>query len=305
MGTYKHIAPICLFVYGRPEHTLKTLRSLTQNLLAKDSVLYIYADGPKDGIGETAQKNIAEVRRIIRSESWCKEVHIIESDKNKGLANSIISGVSEIIEKHGRVIILEDDLVLSPYFLEYMNDALDFYADHKEVMHIAGFTPSFKTQLNETFFFPVPTCWGWATWQRAWKEFNPSAADLMTKVLEKGQNQFDFNRSINYVRMLNRNVHAKVDSWFIRWYASIYLQGGLCLHPGKSLVQNIGLDRTGVNSYKSNVFETQLAEKVNIQKIPLELSKKAIKAYKRFNWKVKMRHTPEYIWRVLTGNVDT
>lgn len=305
MTDKKHIAPICLFVFARPGHTLKTLQSLEENPLAKESILYIYADGPKESISTKVQEKILEVRCIIRSKQWCKEVHIIESEQNKGLANSIIAGVSEVIEKHGKAVIVEDDLLLSPVFLNYMNEALDFYESNEKVMHIAGFTPRFNRDLPETYFFPVPTCWGWATWKRAWKCFNPSAKELMERVLQKGQKQFDFNRSINYVRMLNRNVHGKVDSWFIRWYASIYLQEGLCLHPGKSLVQNIGLDRTGVNSYKSNVFETDLAEKISIQEIPIQLSKKAIKSYIRFNWKVKMRHTPEYIWRVLSGNVDT
>lgn len=300
-----HIAPICLFVYDRPEHTLKTLQSLERNPLVKDSKLFIYSDGPKDGKTSKVVENIQEVRKVIRSKQWCKEVQIIESENNKGLANSIIEGVSEILTQYEKIIILEDDLLLSSYFLNYMNEALEFYEQDERVMHIAGFTPKFSRVLPETFFFPVPTCWGWATWKQAWNHFNPSAEELMKKVLLKGRKKFDFNRSINYKRMLNRNIHNKVDSWFIRWYASVYILDGLCLHPGKSLVRNIGLDRTGINSYKSRVFETELTEKIHIRKIPLELSKKAIKAYTQFNWKVKMRHTPEYAWRVLTGNVNT
>jgi hypothetical protein len=305
MKSDQHIAPICLFVYGRPEHTQKTLDSLSENPLAKESELYIYADGPKEDISEQGLQKVNQVRQIIESVDFCKKTHLVVSEKNKGLANSIIEGVTAVLEKHDRAIILEDDLMLSPYFLTYMNEALHFYEQHEQVMHIAGFTPGFKRKMEDTFFFPVPTCWGWATWKRAWDHFNPSASDLMTKVLEKGKKRFDFNRSINYVRMLDRNIHGKVDSWFIRWYASVFLKDGLCLHPGKSLVQNIGLDHSGVNSYKSNVFETQLAQHIEIRDIPLRLSKAAIKNYIRFNWKVKLMHTPEYIWRVLTRNVDT
>jgi len=299
------LAPICLFVYNRPIHTLSTLQSLKNCHLAKDSILYIYADGQKPDASEDQIQKINNVREIIRSDTWCKEVHIYESEINLGLAKSIIKGIGEVTDKHDKAIIIEDDLQLSPSFLEFMNEALDYYEANKAVMHIAGFTPHVKGILPETFFFPVPTCWGWATWRRAWQHFNPDAADLLPKVLNKGKRQFDFNYSINYVRMLKRNVNHKVDSWFIRWYASIYLENGLCLHPGKSLVRNTGLDHSGINSYKSKVFETQIADKILINEIPFEFSKRIIKRYICFNWKVKFRHIPEYAWRVLTRQLDT
>lgn len=299
------LAPICLFVYNRPGHTLSTLQSLQQCRLADQSILYIYADGIKHHAAVENIQKIEEVRKIIRQEPWCKEVHIIESEKNKGLANSIITGVGEVLNKHGKAIIVEDDLHLSPAFLEYMNQALHFYEDDEKVMHIAAFTPPVKAAFPETFFFPVPTCWGWATWARAWQHFNPDAADLLPKVLQKGQRKFDFNFSINYVRMLQRNINRKVDSWFIRWYASIYLLDGLCLHPAKSLVRNTGLDHSGINSYKSSVFDTAVAESIQIKEIPHHFPVKVIKAYIRFNLKVKLRHIPEYAWRVITRNTDT
>jgi hypothetical protein len=301
----QELAPIVLFVYNRPEHTLETLKSLKNNELASGSKLYVFADGPKTGASKQDMENISKVREIVKSEKWCGEVEIRESEKNKGLANSIIAGVTEIVNQYGHIIILEDDLQLSPGFLKYMNNALGFYEEEKRVMHIAGFTPPFKGQMPETFFFPVPTCWGWATWKRAWDHFNPSAEDLLPKVLKKGKWKFDFRRSINYVRMLKRNMHGRVNSWFIRWYASIFLKNGLCLHPGKSLVNNIGLDRTGVNSYKSNVFDQEVAQDVMINNIQLKFNKRVVRKYRRFNWKVKLKHFPEYFQRVITKNTDT
>ncbi|NLJ07989.1 MAG: glycosyltransferase family 2 protein [Sphingobacteriales bacterium] len=298
-------APICLFVYNRPEHTLKTLNSLKNAQLAKDSRLFIFADGPKHGLSIEQILNIEKVRKIIRSEIWCRSVEIIESEKNKGLSKSIISGVEYVISRYGKVIVLEDDLILSAGFLEYMNEALLLYENEEKVMHIAGFIPRLKGDFGETFFYPVPTCWGWATWKRAWEHFNPSAAELLPKVLEKGKYRFDINRSVNYVRMLKKNMKGYVNSWFIRWYASIYLMDGLCLHPGKSLVANTGIDRSGVNSYRSDAFDTDLADSVKLEKIELKISQNAYRAFVRFNYKVKMKHLPEYLWRLATNRIKT
>lgn len=298
-------APICLFVYNRPEHTLKTLNSLKNARLAKDSRLFIFADGPKHGLSIEQILNIEKVRKIIRSEIWCRSVEIIESEKNKGLSKSIISGIEYVISRYGKVIVLEDDLILSAGFLEYMNKALLLYENEEKVMHIAGFIPRLKGDFGETFFYPVPTCWGWATWKRAWEHFNPSADELLPKVLEKGKYRFDINRSVNYVRMLKKNMKGYVNSWFIRWYASIYLMDGLCLHPGKSLVANTGIDRSGVNSYRSDAFDTDLADSVKLEKIELKISQNAYRAFVRFNYKVKMKHLPEYLWRLATNRIKT
>jgi len=298
-------APVCLFVYNRPDHTLRTLNSLKNCRLADQSQLFIFADGLKHGSSIDCILNIEKVRKIIHREQWCKKVEIIENERNSGLAKSIIAGIDFVIKRYEKVIVLEDDLELSPGFLEYMNSALDIYENDEKVMHIAGFTPPFRTNLPETFFYPVPTCWGWGTWRRAWEHFNPSAAELLEKIKKKGKWNFDIKRSVNYYRMLKKNKKGYVNSWFIRWYASIYLMDGLCLHPGKSLVKNTGIDRTGVNSYKSNVFELVPAKVVRVEKIPLLLSKQAIQAFVKFNFKVKIYHLPEYFWRLLTNRIKT
>ena len=146
------LAPIVLFVYNRPWHTEQTLNALMQNELADQSVLYIYADGPKENATEEQLKKIEEVRHVIRTKKWCKEVHIIESEKNKGLADSIINGVTEIVNKYGKVIVLEDDIVTSKGFLKYMNEALELYKEEDKVYHISGYMFPVKGNCLKPFF---------------------------------------------------------------------------------------------------------------------------------------------------------
>lgn len=150
------LAPIVLFTYNRPHHTQKTLQALMQNELADKSVLYIYCDGAKEHATETDKTNITEVRKVVRSKQWCKEVHIIEAEKNKGLAKSIISAVTEIVGKYGKIIVLEDDIITSKGFLRYMNDALSIYQTQDKVMHVSAYMYPHKERLPETFFFEVP-----------------------------------------------------------------------------------------------------------------------------------------------------
>jgi GT2 family glycosyltransferase len=158
------LAPIIVFIYNRPEHTQKTLSALSANFLAKESILYIYSDGPKQNASETEKQIILETRKIALSEKWCGEIQFIQSDYNKGLADSIITGVTDVVSKHGKVIVLEDDLVTSPYFLTYMNDALVLYADKSTVWHISGYMYPLSPQgLMDAFFWRTMDCWGWAT----------------------------------------------------------------------------------------------------------------------------------------------
>ena len=149
------LAPIALFVYNRPRHTLRTLEALAANPLAKKSTLYIFADDVKKNANNTAHVNVQQVRRIILSQQWCKEVIIEKAKGNKGLAQSIVDGVTKVVQKHGKVIVLEDDIVVSKGFLQYMNDALIFYKREESVMHIAAYLPPINTELPDTFFLSL------------------------------------------------------------------------------------------------------------------------------------------------------
>ncbi|MBW8050452.1 MAG: glycosyltransferase [Cytophagales bacterium] len=284
MPNLKNLAPIVLFVYNRPEHTQKSLNSLMQNELADQSMLFIYADGPEEKASKQDLKKIHEVRKIIREEQWCKNVNIIESDKNKGLADSIIDGVSEIVNKFGKIIVLEDDLVLASGFLKYMNDALELYKDEEKVMHISGYMFPVKDKLPETFFYTPASCWGWGTWTKAWKSFNPSAEYLLAKINEQGNiNRFNVENSYDFYGTLQENTQRAITSWAVRWYASVFLQDGLSLHPARSLVRNIGHDGSGVHCETNYIFNKQpIVEKIKVFLIPLKESEEARKAMKDF-----------------------
>ncbi|RIW11798.1 hypothetical protein D0X99_20205 [Algoriphagus lacus] len=182
------LSPVVLFVYNRPFHTLKTLEALEKNYLADQSILFIYSDGYPDNSDDNLVSNVEQVRDIIRRKKWCKEVIIFESNFNKGLANSIISGVTFVIKKFGKIIVLEDDLIVSRNFLTFMNFSLDFYQSNYQVMQISGFSfPSPKIdKLNGCFFLPITSTWGWATWFRVWNNIdfdNPNNQNLYYSIL--------------------------------------------------------------------------------------------------------------------------
>lgn len=253
-------AHIVLFVFNRPWHTEQCLESLSKCEGAAESELFVFSDGPKRSEDKEA---VEKVRELVKSRNWCKEVHITEREENTGLANSIISGVTEIANRYGRVIVLEDDLVLSPQFLNYINDALETYKDEERVMHISGFMFPVKAELPETFFFRGTSCWGWGTWKRAWDRFEPDTNKLLAE-FDKNRvkrRRFDIEGSIDYYTMLRAQARGTIDSWAIRWYASVFLNDGLCLHPGRSLVNNMGHDSMGVHCEETDVFDVKLGNK--------------------------------------------
>jgi hypothetical protein len=301
----KNLAPIALFVYNRPDHAFRTLSSLKETALAGESRLFIFSDGPKNPDDKIQVEKINKVRQVIQSEKWCAEVEIIESPVNKGLANSLSGGITKIVNEYGKVIVIEDDLQFSPDFLHYLNSALVIYQDKKQVFSIAAFMFPVRAKLPETYFLHIPT-WsgGWATWKRAWDHFNPDAGELLRLVKEKGQLKFDFWRSINWYRLLKRNFEGKVDSWAIRWYASVFVQDGLCLHPRQSLTKNIGFDASGTHSYQSNFWDTEIVDKIEVKEIPVEVSKKATRALFQFNLRMKLNDLPHYIKTRLKGEYN-
>jgi putative methyltransferase (TIGR04325 family) len=253
------LAPIALFVYNRPWHTLQTLGALKNNVLAKDSILYIFADGAKPNATEADLKNIADIKLIIKKEKWAKEVLIFEKNINIGLANSIISGVNFVLETHGNVIVLEDDILVSPFFLQYMNDGLQMYKEEKKVASIHAYNyPIENAQLSETFFVKGADCWGWATWKDRWNIFERDASKLMGELTRMNLiNEFDIDGTYPYSKMLQDQIDGKLDSWAIRWYASAFLQNMFTLYPKKSLIYNIGIDNSGTHSGGTDIVNNR------------------------------------------------
>lgn len=284
--TIKTLAPIVLFVYNRPWHTLQTLEALANNTLAKESVLYIYADGAREGADEEILKNIEKTRSIIEQRQWCKEVHIIESEKNKGLADSIIHGVTEIVNRYGKIIVLEDDIVTSTGFLQYMNDALDLYEKDEKVMHISSFVPVTTgiNKLPNIYFLRFMSCWGWGTWKKAWNSLIVDTEYLYkTLPTEKDFQAFNLEGAINQFSQIEDNLNKKMKTWAIKWYATIFLKKGLCLYPKYSLVRNIGLDGSGENCITAeDDYNVDLSLKIQVYSIPIQEDKYAKEYLRRF-----------------------
>lgn len=239
-------APIALFVYNRPSHTRQTIEALRENELAPESDLFIFSDAPKN---ENAIAAVGEVREYVRRVDGFRSVSVVERDRNLGLANSIIDGVTRLCQESGRAIVLEDDLVTSPFFLRYMNEALERYREESRVMQISGYMfPVELDSAEDALFLPFMASWGWATWGRAWSLFDPSASAY--EVLKKDwrlRRRFDLNGAYPYFRMLEMQLRGEVDSWAIRWYLSAFMKEGLALYPARTLVKNIGFDGSGVH----------------------------------------------------------
>jgi hypothetical protein len=277
----QNLAPVALFVYNRPEHTRRTLAYLQKNLLAEESRLFIFSDAAKTGEDKT---KVEQVRQLINEVAGFKSVKIIIRETNLGLANSIISGVTQLVNEYGKAIVFEDDLLSSPFTLQYFNEALSRYASEEKVMHIGGYMYNLANKnLPQTFFFRAATSWGWATWARAWKDFEPNADVLLKQFDKKKIDQFSIEGTMNFWKQLVAFKAGRNNSWAIRWYASIFLKGGLTLNPSTSLIHNIGNDGSGVHSNRENMYHVKTAQNP-VKQFPAKIAEdqQAYEAIKNF-----------------------
>jgi len=249
-----NLAPIVLFVYNRPWHTEQTLLALKSNKLAESSKLYIYCDGVKADATTDQKNTINQVRNIVKSQQWCGEVQIIESAENRGLANSIKNGVTEIIEKYGRVIVMEDDLLTSNSFLIYMNSALDYYEKRNSVFSITGYNvPEQKMDIPIDYPYDVYASsrngsWGWATWLDRWHQVDWNVKSYAT-MINNPYMQKAFNRGgDDMFEMLTDQQSGKLNIWSIQFTVAHFVNHAVAIVPTKSYVDNIGLDGSGDNS---------------------------------------------------------
>lgn len=268
-------APIALFVYNRPELAHQTLLSLAQNALLQDSELYIFCDGPKPNATKQQLENIQRTREVIRARQWSKNVRIVEAPVNKGLANSIIDGVTQVVNTHGKVIVLEDDLTVSPYFLQFMNEALCCYAEEEKVLAVHGYLYPIQLPASittETFFIRDPGNLGWATWKRSWDLFERDSRKLQAQ-LQKSPFKEDFNfwGGYPFLKMLQKQIDGKIDSWAIRWRAVAYLYDKLTLHPFRSLVRHEGNVAAATHHYTMDdfLYTVVYQQPVGVAPIPL------------------------------------
>jgi hypothetical protein len=265
----KSSVPVILFVYKRPELTKKTIESLRANHFSESTDLIVYADGPRS---EKDELKVREVRSYLKEITGFRSVNVIESNTNKGLADSVIEGVSKELNTHESIIVLEDDMITSPYFLQYMNEALKKYEKEERVVSIHGYVYPVKEELPETFFLRGADCWGWATWRNGWKVFNKDAGYLLAEIKKQRlEYEFDFLGTRNNLRMLENQLNGKIDSWAIRWHASAFLENKLTLYPGKSLVRNIGQGADATHSRRISRYDVELYnQEINIKDIPIE-----------------------------------
>jgi len=269
-------APVALFCYDRLDCLKQTVAALRANELADRSDLFIFSDGPKPGEDAAA---VCGVRAYLKTVTGFRSVHIGEAETNRGLAGSIISGVTEIVNRFGKIIVVEDDIVTAPFFLRFMNEALDFYRNEEKVAGIHGWRPSNGLPAPETFFTNEVGCWGWATWKRGWDLFEPDGKKLLAQFTSREQiARFDVFDSYPFYEMLKDQADGKVDSWAIRWYASVFLKGKLGLQPGKNMVRNIGFTSGTHGSAGSTIAEDVLSEeKPVIRGIELETDWEVLK----------------------------
>ena len=274
-------APVILFAYMRPDHLRRALASLRANPESAATHLTVYCDAPKR---PEHQPGVAEVRRVVDAIDGFASVTRVYRSENKGLANSIIQGVTDTLRAHDRVIVLEDDLVLSPHFLRYMNDGLACYRDDEQVASIHGYWYPTDAPLPETFFIKGGDCWGWATWSRAWKHFDADGKRLLQQIHErKLAREMDYDGQYPHVRILEQHIAGRNDSWCIRWHASCFLAGMLTLYPSRSLVDNIGHDASGTHCRASDTFSGQLTgHPVRVERIAVGQSQEARAAIVNF-----------------------
>lgn len=246
-------APVVIFTYNRKQHTENLIESLKKCETIQETEVFIFSDGNKS---EKDYSKVSEVREYLDSlqnEKWCKSLFINKAPKNRGLALSIISGVSEIIEKYGRVIVLEDDLVVAEGFLEYMNQALDYYESNEKIWSISGFTsaiPMLENSLDDVYFSCRARSWSWATWKDRWdtvdwdvKEYKRFRVNLVKRK--------QFNKGgLDMSAMLDRQQAGVINSWAIRWCFNQFLQKKYVVQPTISLIVNKGQDGSGTNCSK-------------------------------------------------------
>lgn len=245
MKQTENLAPVLLLAYNRPDHFWKTIEALRQNTLAPQTDLYVYSDAPRT---PDQEKAVNRVRFLAKQITGFKSVSLVFREKNWGLAANVISGVTDLTDRFGKVIVLEDDLVTAPGFLSFMNEALELYKDTPQVMNVQAHVLHTRYCMPETFFIRFANSWGWGTWKRAWDLFEPDGSKLLCRLEQERLTQtFDFGGKYPFTRMLRRQIAGINNSWAIRWNATIFLNNGLSLNAGRSLVKNIGTDGSGTN----------------------------------------------------------
>lgn len=258
-------APVVLFVYNRPQHLDKNLTALNDCNGVENTDLFVFSDYQKN---DDERENVSKVRKGLADfkdrKSHFRSVTVFESDVNKGLASSIINGVTDIIEKYGQVIVVEDDLIVSRDFLTYMNSALTYYKEHRDIWAISGYTFPMKAlkEYPHDIYLALRGCsWGWGTWKNRWESVDWTIKDYreIKYNLAKRISFGSWGRDMPF--MLDANYYGLNQSWAIRWCYSAFKQGKYTVYPKESRVMNIGSDGSGTNyTFSTHKYDTVLTD---------------------------------------------
>ncbi len=248
------LAPIVIFAFNRPKHLAELLRSLSQNREFAESELYIYIDGPRDN---SDLKLVEETREVARNFLGMKAKHLVIREQNLGLGSSLKTGVTEVLDKSEKIIVLEDDLVVTDAFLKYMNTGLTKYQNEPKVASIHGYCFGFDEPIKDPFFLRGADCLGWATWKDRWESINWDPDVLLNQIKNLDQIQdFNLDGSHSYYSALKGEAKKGFHSWAIYWHASMFSEGRLTLFPGISLIRYSGADGSGTHVVENSEFWT-------------------------------------------------
>ena len=256
----QELAPIVLFVYNRPWHTKRTVEALKNNELAGESDLFIFADNTID---EKNKESVDSVRNFVKTIDGFTTVKIVERETNFGLANNVISGVTEVIDKNSKVIVLEDDIVCARTYLKYMNKLLSYYQTNEKIYSVTGYSYPIKIPVNykyDVYFSPRASSWGWGTWKDRWEKVDWEVKDY-SNFIKNPQLIKSFNSGgDDLTKMLKQQMNGVIDSWSIIWSYEHFKNNSYCVFPTKSRLRNIGADSSGIHTNKTKKFDVELYE---------------------------------------------
>jgi hypothetical protein len=256
----QELAPIVLFVYNRPWHTKKTIEALKNNELAEESDLFIFADNTVD---DKNKESVDSVRKYVKTIDGFKTVNIVERETNFGLAQNVISGVTEVINRYNKVIVLEDDIVCSRIYLSYMNKLLSYYKYNEKIYSVTGYTFPIEIPVKykyDVYFSSRASSWGWGTWKDRWEIVDWDVEDYDSFLINP-EHIKSFNAGgDDLTKMLKQQMNGKIDSWSIIWSYSHFKNNSYCVYPTKSRLRNIGADRSGIHTDKTKKFDVEIYE---------------------------------------------
>lgn len=248
------LAPIVLFVYNRPWHTQQTVEALLTNPLASQSTLYVFSDGLKS---ETDVPNVNQVRNYVQSVRGFKEMYITESPVNAGLSQSVIGGVTSVLQPHGKAIIMEDDMVCATNFLQFMNDALHTYERNPRIFSVSGYSYPIaipESYAHDVYVLPRASSWGWATWLNRWEQADWQVQDYQKFIGNREATGQFTQGGEDLLYMLKKQQRGFINSWAVRWTYTHYRHQAYGLYPRKSKIHNIGADNSGTHTPKTNKY---------------------------------------------------